>query len=118
MLRYSPKRNSECQTKDSLMLEKKVDVPFLTGRYKNGQKVLRIFTEIPTESNEKRKERTKIKAKPYQENNREYTRHREQMGASIGSTMTTSGLALPCSVSEQELSPEGNTGYPNASDNK
>ena len=40
------------------------------------------------------------------------------MGTSIGSTMTTSGLALPCSVSEQELSPEGNTGYPNASDNK
>ena len=32
--------------------------------------------------------------------------------------MTTSGLALPCSESEQELSPEVNTGYPNASDNK
>jgi len=40
------------------------------------------------------------------------------MGTSIGSTMTTSGLALPCSESEQELSPEVNTGYPNASDNK
>ena len=39
------------------------------------------------------------------------------MEASIGSNMTTSGLTWPCSTSEQELSPEGKTGYPNASDN-
>ena len=40
------------------------------------------------------------------------------MEASIGSNMTPSGLTWPCSTSEQELSPEGKTGYPNASDNE
>ena len=95
--------------------KEKVDVPF---QIKNGQKSTKDIKRNSSRIQQERKERTKGKEKPYNEINREKTRHREQMGASIGSTMTTSGLALPCSVSEQELSPEGNTGYPNASDNK
>ena len=39
------------------------------------------------------------------------------MGVYIDSTITILGLALPCSTSDQELSPEGYTGYPNASEN-
>ena len=81
------------------------------------RKVLWILKETPAESNKKERREPKAKQSHIMKLTKKIC-HREQMGASIGSTMTTSGLALPCSVSEQELSPEGNTGYPNASDNK